>query len=213
VSTSQQRRDAERRRLQDQLDERRAREASRQRFTLIASIVTTLVVIAAIVVVVIVATNGSDDNNSAGGGPTASTVTFQGVTVRNAGDIDKEPKVVSKGTSDPKALQYKDLLVGGGKAASPASTVTVQYTGVLYRKGTQFDSSWSSGQPAQFSLAQVVPGFTQGIGGNGTVPPMKAGGRRLIILPPALGYGAQSNGAIPANSTLVFVVDLKSVDG
>jgi peptidylprolyl isomerase len=212
VSTSQQRRDAERRRLQDQLDERRAREASRRRFTLIASIATTLVVIAAIVVVVIVATKGSDKKTSSAGG-SASTVTFQGVTVRNADNIASEPKVTSKGTADPKALQYKDLVVGTGKAAAPSSTVTVQYTGVLYKKGTQFDSSWSSGQPAQFSLAQVVPGFTQGIGGNGSVPPMKVGGRRLMILPPALGYGAQANGTIPANSTLVFVVDLKSVDG
>src|SRR3954469_17378869 len=202
VSTNQQHREAERRRLQRQLEERRAREAARKRFTLIASIVTTLVVIAAIVVVIVVAT-GSDDskNNAAGGGggstaagtaaPTGpGTVTFQGVTVQNANDVSVEPKVTSKGTTDPTTLQYKDLVVGTGKAASPTSSVTVHYTGVLYKTGKQFDSSWSSGQPATFSLAQVVPGFTQGIGGNAQVPPMKVGGRRLMILPPALGYGS-----------------------
>lgn len=219
MSTNQQHREAERRRLQRQLEERRAREAARKRFTLIASIVTTLVVIAAIVVVVVIAT-GSDDSKkkAAGGGGTSAakgpaTVTFQGVTVENANDVNVEPKVTSKGTTDPTTLQYKDLVVGTGKAATPKSSVTVQYTGVLYKTGKQFDSSWSRGQPATFSLAQVVPGFTQGIGGDPQtqVPPMKVGGRRLMILPPALGYGANAQGSIPANSSLVFVVDLKSI--
>lgn len=210
MPTNQQRREAERRRLQRQLDERREREAARKRFTLIASIVTTLVVIAAVVIVVIVATSG-DDSKDGGGSGGAATVTFQGVTVDNANDIKVEPKVTSKGTTDPTELQYKDLVVGKGKAASPSSSVTVQYTGVLYKKGTQFDSSWTNGQPATFSLSGVVPGFTQGIGGNAKVPPMKVGGRRIMILPPSLGYGAQANGSIPANSTLVFVVDLKSI--
>lgn len=211
MPTNQQRREAERRRLQRQLDERREREAARKRFTLIASIVTTLVVIAAIVVVVVIATSGDDSKDTAGGSGGAATVTFQGVTVDNANDLKVEPKVTSKGTTDPTALQYKDLVVGTGQAASPSSSVTVQYTGVLYKDGKQFDSSWTRGQPAQFSLSGVVPGFTQGIGGNDKVPPMKVGGRRIMILPPALGYGSQANGSIPANSTLVFVVDLKSI--
>jgi peptidylprolyl isomerase len=232
VSTNQQRREAERRRLQRQLEERRAREAARRRFRLIASIVSTLVLLAGIVVIVIVATSGSDD---AGGGestpasqpsgsPTSSAppakghavvgakVSFQGVTVDNANTTAKEPKVTSKSSSVPKTLLYKDLVVGEGKAASPSSTVTVHYTGVLYKNGKKFDSSWSRGQPAQFSLAQVVAGFTQGIGGNAKIPPMKAGGRRIMILPASMGYGSQANGSIPANSPLVFVVDLKSVD-
>ena len=66
-------------------------------------------------------------------------------------------------------------------------------------------------QAATFSLQQVVKGFTQGIGGGSGVPPMKVGGRRIMILPPALGYGAQSQGSIPANAPLVFVVDLLAV--
>ena len=89
----------------------------------------------------------------------------------------------------------------------------MQYTGVLYKDGKEFDSSWSRGQAAQFPLTGVVPGFTEGIGGAGAVAPMKVGGRRIMILPSSLGYGAQAAGSIPANSTLVFVVDLKSIDG
>jgi peptidylprolyl isomerase len=62
--------------------------------------------------------------------------------------------------------------------------------------------------PANFPLTGVVPGFTQGIGGTTGIAPMKVGGRRLVIIPPALGYGGQQNGSIPPNSTLVFVIDL-----
>jgi peptidylprolyl isomerase len=144
-------------------------------------------------------------------GPTGATVTFKGVTIGSATDLKKAPKVTSKGTSLP-TLQCQDLVVGKGAAATPTSTVNVQYTGVLYANGKQFDSSWSNGgKPVQFPLNRVVPGFTQGIGGAGKVAPMHVGGRRLMILPASLGYGAQANGPIPANSTLVFVVDLVSL--
>jgi peptidylprolyl isomerase len=143
--------------------------------------------------------------------PSGSTATFQGVTVGGAADLNKAPKVSAKGGTAPANLMCQDLVVGTGPAATASSSVTVQYTGVLYKDGKEFDSSWTSGQPAKFSLAEVVPGFTEGIGGAGKVAPMKVGGRRVMILPPALGYGAQANGPIPANSTLVFVVDLKSI--
>jgi peptidylprolyl isomerase len=90
--------------------------------------------------------------------------------------------------------------------------VSVQYLGVLYKNGLKFDSSWSrGGKPISFPLTQVVHGFTQGIGGAGKVAPMRVGGRRIMILPASLGYGSSANGSIPANSPLVFVVDLKSV--
>ena len=106
----------------------------------------------------------------------------------------------------------KDLVVGKGAAATPTSTVTVQYYGVLYNNGKYFDSSWKRGMPAQFSLTRVVPGFTQGIGGTTGVAPMKVGGRRIIIVPAALGYGkAGSPPAVPANASLVFIVDLLKI--
>jgi peptidylprolyl isomerase len=139
-------------------------------------------------------------------------VAFQGVTVKGAADLKGSPGVTSKSAKDATKLEFKDLVVGKGKAATPTSTVSVQYTGVLYKTGTEFDSSWSKGgQPVSFPLNQVVKGFTQGIGGTKGVPPMKLGGRRIMILPSTLGYGAQANGPIPANSSLVFVVDLVKV--
>jgi peptidylprolyl isomerase len=102
-------------------------------------------------------------------------------------------------------------VVGKGAPATPTSTVTVQYYGVLYKNGTYFDSSWKRGMPAAFPLTNVVKGFTYGIGGTKGVAPMKVGGRRIIIVPSALGYGAQGSGAIPPNSPLVFIVDLTKV--
>jgi FKBP-type peptidyl-prolyl cis-trans isomerase len=145
--------------------------------------------------------------------PSGATATFKGVTIGSATDLKKAPKVTSKGTTAA-GLLCEDLVVGKGAAATPTSTVNVQYTGVLYTNGTEFDSSWSKGgKPVQFPLTGVVPGFTQGIGGAGKVAPMHVGGRRVMILPASLGYGAQANGPIPANSTLVFVVDLVSIGG
>lgn len=220
MPSNQQRRETERLHLQRQLEQRREREQARRRTTLIASIVGTLVAIVAIVVVVVVVSGGSGPTGGAGstggGGSTASgagTVTFHGVHVAHATDLSSAPKVTSTGQGAPTALAVHDVVTGKGAAASPTSTVTVQYTGALYKNGKVFDSSWSRGQPAQFSLTRVVPGFTQGIGGTGNVAPMRVGGRRIMILPPSLGYGAQASGPIPANSTLVFVVDLIKVSG
>ena len=114
------------------------------------------------------------------------------------------PVQAGPGTADPPAgLLAQDLVVGTGPTATSSDTVAVRYTGTLYTDGTQFDSSWSAGDaPIQFPLDGVVPGFAQGIEG------MQVGGRRVIVIPPVLGYGSRANGPIPGNSTLVFVVDL-----
>ena len=237
MSSNKQRRESERLRLQRQLEERRQREAARKRTTGIVSIVGALVLVAAIVIVVVVATSGSSSKPKvqAGSTPTPTTattsaaptcgsqtfpsvkvvsatgasVTFDGVTVKGAADLKGKPGVTSKSTTSPTKLAYKDLVVGTGAAATPTSCVTIQYDGVLYKTGKEFDSSWSRGSLAQFSLTGVVAGFTQGIGGTTAVPAMRVGGRRLIIIPSALGYGAKgSPPQIPANAPLVFVVDL-----
>lgn len=245
MPTNKQRREASRRHLERQLQERAAREAARKRTTLIASIVGTLVVIAGIIVVVVVATSGSSKpkpaankpspsptssgstaaNSACPGGskpvPTATgtgtAVTFDGVTVKGATDLAKPPSIGSTATKAPAAIEVKDLVVGKGKAATPTSTVDVKYTGVLYCDGTEFDGPAEHGDKAiSFSLSGVVPGFTQGIGGiTGAdgIAPMKVGGRRIIIMPADLGYGANppSGSGIPANAPLVFVVDLEKV--
>lgn len=236
MPTNKQRREAARRHLERQLERREEREAARKRFTLIASIVGTLVLMA-VVTIFIVAVSHDDKKQKAAAAdnptvasPTGTTspspsasastsarpaagasVSFEGVTVKGAADLGGAPAVTSKASSAPTKLEYKDLVVGKGKAATATSAVTVQYVGVLYKNGTPFDSSWSRGQAAQFSLTGVVKGFTQGIGGTSGVAPMKVGGRRIMILPASLGYGSTAQGSIPANSPLVFVVDLKSI--
>jgi peptidylprolyl isomerase len=119
----------------------------------------------------------------------------------------KGPVQAGAGTAAPPAgLLAQDVVVGDGPAATAADTVDVRYTGTLYSDGTAFDSSWSRGdEPVQFPLARVVPGFAQGIEG------MQPGGRRVLVIPPELGYGSRATGPIPADSTLVFVVDLVSI--
>ena len=150
---------------------------------------------------------------SSAAGDTPGTVSFENVTVSDATNLSSKPKVTSKSTLPAAKLKVKDLVVGKGEAATPTSRVTVQYVGVRYADGKQFDSSWERGGPTSFSLTRVVRGFTQGIGGNDTIPAMKVGGRRLMILPSELGYGETGtpDGSIPPNASLVFVVDLVAV--
>lgn len=213
MTTNKQRRETARRHLDKQLQHRQERSAARKRTTLIASIVGTIVVIAVVVGVMTVTANDTKPSATARSAAAAAAVSFRGVTVANPTDLTSAPVVTSTASAPPSGLLYKDLVVGTGTAATPASTVEVQYSGVLYKDGTAFDSSWSRGTAASFSLTQVVPGFTQGIGGTATIPPMKVGGRRIMILPAELGYGAQGQGSIPPNSPLVFVVDLTKVTG
>ena len=146
-------------------------------------------------------------------GDTPNTVSFENVTVTDATNMSSKPKVTAQSTLPAAKLKVKDLVVGKGESATPASKVTVQYVGVRYADGKQFDSSWERGGPTSFSLTRVVRGFTQGIGGNDTIPAMKVGGRRLMILPSELGYGETGtpDGSIPPNASIVFVVDLIAV--
>ena len=109
-------------------------------------------------------------------------------------------------------LKYTDTIVGTGAEASPGHKVSVHYTGWLYnndQKGTKFDSSLDRGQPFGFALGacQVIRGWDEGVAG------MKVGGKRTLIIPPDLGYGARgAGGAIPPNATLTFDVELLKVD-
>ncbi len=144
--------------------------------------------------------------------PGSGSVTFAGLTVANPTDTTHKPQVTGSSSDTPAKLEYKDLVVGTGTAAAPTSTVTVQYDGLVYPTGKQFQASWDGNGAIPFSLQQVVPGFTQGIGGTTDVPPMKAGGRRILVLPAALGYpNGQPDAGIPPNTPIVFIVDLVSV--
>jgi peptidylprolyl isomerase len=128
-------------------------------------------------------------------------------TVTVTGKLGAKPtvKVTPDNPQPPGKLVVKDLATGHGKTAKKGDTVTVQYDGILYYNNKQFDASWDRGQPFTFPLGkgQVIPGWDQGVAG------MKVGGRRELVIPPDLAYGAQgSPPTIPANATLVFVVDL-----
>lgn len=125
--------------------------------------------------------------------------------VDGATNLKAAPTLHAGAGPAPTKLVGADLVVGTGPLAASTGTVNIQYVGALYTNGSVFDSSWTRGQPASFSLSGVIPGFAQGIVG------MKVGGRRELVIPPALGYGAQAQGSIPANSTLVFVIDLLGV--
>jgi len=144
-------------------------------------------------------------------GPTAATptATSTGAATPLPPALSHKPVVVVPKGPPPTHLVVKDIIKGTGPVATSTSTVTVQYVGVLYSNGKQFDASWDddSGQPTSFSLSGgVIQGWTQGI------PGMRVGGRRELIIPPSLGYGKTGSlPKIPPNATLVFVVDLHSV--
>jgi FKBP-type peptidyl-prolyl cis-trans isomerase len=109
-------------------------------------------------------------------------------------------------TTTPSGLAYKDTQVGAGPVAKAGQTASVQYTGWL-PDGTKFDSSRDRNEPFAFPIGagHVIKGWDEGVAG------MHVGGRRLLVIPPSLGYGAGGAGPIPSNSTLVFDVELLGV--
>ncbi|MET0304657.1 MAG: FKBP-type peptidyl-prolyl cis-trans isomerase [Solirubrobacterales bacterium] len=108
----------------------------------------------------------------------------------------------------PKQLEETELIEGTGAEAKAGDEVTVQYVGVNFKNGQEFDSSWSRSEPFSFTLGagEVIPGWDQGVEG------MKVGGQRQLVIPPELAYGeAGAPPAIAPNETLVFVIDLLEV--
>ncbi len=104
----------------------------------------------------------------------------------------------------PTTLVITDLIVGEGAEAVPGGRVEVHYLGVEFTSGEQFDSSWDRGESITFPLNGLIAGWQEGI------PGMKVGGRRQLVIPPALAYG-ESGGHRLAGQTLVFVIDLLNV--
>lgn len=126
-------------------------------------------------------------------------------------DLAKKPRPAKGQGKPPSSLVVQDLIVGKGKKAAAGDLVSVRYVGVLFKNGKEFDASWKGkgpGQPFQFPLGagQVIPGWDQG------VPGMRVGGRRKLIIPAALAYGAQGYPpSIPPFAALIFDIDLKKV--
>lgn len=123
------------------------------------------------------------------------------------GTLDSTPPTLSANAiTTASGLQYEDLQVGTGATAKTGDTVTVNYTGWL-TDGTKFDSSIDRGKTFDFTIGagNVIVGWDEG------VPGMKVGGTRLLVIPPTLGYGSSAQGTIPANSTLIFEVQLVAI--
>jgi peptidylprolyl isomerase len=141
---------------------------------------------------------------------TPSTTAPAASTPKPPSPLASKPVVAVPKGPPPKALVVKDLIKGTGAAAAAGSNVTVNYVGVLFNNGKEFDSSWKTGSPASFSLSSgpsgVISGWVKGI------PGMRIGGRRELIIPPGMAYGKTGNPpVIPPNSTLAFVIDLLAV--
>ncbi|QKT06391.1 FKBP-type peptidyl-prolyl cis-trans isomerase [Gordonia sp. X0973] len=117
----------------------------------------------------------------------------------------EKPEVEFPDGPAPTELEITDIVVGDGDEALPGSTVDVHYVGVEYDSGEEFDSSWSRGESVDFPLNRLIPGWQEGI------PGMKVGGRRRLVVPPALAYGPAGAGHRLSGKTLVFVIDLLGV--
>ena len=114
---------------------------------------------------------------------------------------DGKPSIDMNGYKGSDTLVSQDLIKGKGAEVKDTQTVVAHYTGWLL-DGTQFDSSWDRGTSSSFSLDEVIAGWKQGLAGH------TVGSQVLLVVPPDLGYGNKDSGKIPANSTLVFVVDI-----
>lgn len=142
--------------------------------------------------------------------PSSSSSTSSTATVPTptSGPLSTEPTIKVPSGPPPSKLQTKDIVKGTGATAKAGATVTVNYVGALYKNGKVFDASWKRNQTFTTPLTpgSVIPGWVQGI------PGMQVGGRRELIIPPALGYGKSgSPPSIPGNATLIFIVDLLKV--
>lgn len=117
----------------------------------------------------------------------------------------QKPEIAFPEGPAPAELQIEDIEIGNGAEAVAGSTVDVHYLGVDFESGEEFDSSWSRGQSVEFPLAMLVKGWQLGI------PGMKVGGRRKLVVPPALAYGEAGMGHPLSGRTLIFVIDLLGV--
>ena len=190
-----------------------ARYRRRRRLTLIS--LSVVGAVAVIGVLVALSKSGSSTSTAA----TTSTSTSTTSTAPALPSVAGQPCVAFDDTlpagapdvpvpvgAPPTDLTTQDLVVGSGPPAAVGDDITVNYVGVSCSTGKIFDASWSRGKTATFPLQEggLIEGWVQGI------PGMAPGGRRLLVIPPALGYGSTGQGTIAPDETLVFVVDMVS---
>jgi len=207
------RRRYERRRLRKQ----QLRARRRRRNTIIGAVVGTLAVIGGLIALVVVLVGGSDNKSvaSAQSSPSATTSPSPSASAAaptKCAPISPNPPAAGEPTvppvsgKPPATLLVKDIKKGTGAAVKSGQTLTVNYVGVSCSTGKAFDASYPRKQPFSFPLgkSQVIQGWDKGLVG------MQVGGRRELVIPAALGYGATGSGSIKPNETLIFVVDLVS---
>ena len=167
-----------------------------------------IAVLAALLAALALVACGDDDD---GGGDSASTQATEQAPETEAADLTDtsvKPVIPKPSGSPPNKLVVEDIVKGKGRVAKKGDNVTMQYVGVAFSTGEQFDASWDTGAPiGPFPLGAgaVIEGWDEGI------PGMRVGGRRELVIPPELAYGTQGQGPIGPNETLIFVVDLVAV--
>jgi peptidylprolyl isomerase len=122
--------------------------------------------------------------------------------------VSEKPEIDFPVGEPPVELAVTDLILGDGAEATPGAEVLVHYVGVDFASGDEFDSSWGRGEPIKFPLRGLIQGWQDGI------PGMKVGGRRQLVCPPHLAYGAADpagGGHRLSGRTLIFVIDLLDV--
>jgi peptidylprolyl isomerase len=153
----------------------------------------------------LILTGCSTDGGAPSGEPKGESINNGGNMPMVSGAAGSAPEITAPEGNPPTSLVTEDVYLGDGAAANPTSTLTVHYTLMSWSTGQIVESSWG-GEPATFGLNQVIAGWQQGI------PGMQVGGRRLLVIPPDLGYGEAGGGPIAPNETLIFVVDLLAVN-
>lgn len=150
---------------------------------------------------------GDEDSDKADGDSAAGKqeTTREAPQPQATAKVRDKPKVARPSGAAPRKLVKQDLEKGTGPAVKAGDQIEVNYVGVTFKDGKEFDSSFNAGEPFRFMLGagEVIPGWDRGLEG------MRVGGRRRLTIPPGLAYGAEgSPPAIGPNETLVFVIDL-----
>ncbi len=194
---------------QQQVHLARARRRKRNQQLGLSFIALLVVVLIAVVSWRVITKNQEDARLASAHASATATIAARATATENAVAPDSPPAVTGTPVKLKDGLQYIDITVGKGAAAKTGDTLNVQYTGWVQATSVKFDSSYDSGQGKPFSVqlgaGQVIKGWDEGLVG------MKVGGKRRLIIPPALAYGDQAQGSIPPNSTLIFDVQLVSI--
>ena len=191
---------------------RQKRNRTIVRFALVAGLILAVAAVLAFV-------GGGDEDDDVASDDTTEDTTEDGSTTTTEPPDDltcetpatPQTDLATKPTITPPAEMVRDLtcfdhVVGDGEVVPRGATIRAHYVGVLRKDGTQFDASWDRGEPSEFSLDMVIPGWTQGI------PGMKVGGRRELVIPAVMAYGAEGRApSIGPDEDLVFIVDVVEI--